>query len=95
MLLSTWLNQDDLETVELLDEGQRFLKLSLALRDLQGAVQKLQSVLALDVLLSRTQGLVRIEQSLGLTKGKKKIVIHPDTRGMADISVFKRLYCQS
>ncbi|TNN64773.1 hypothetical protein EYF80_024968 [Liparis tanakae] len=74
VLLSTRLNQDDLETVELLDEGQRFLKLSLALRNLQRAVQKLQSVLALDVLLSRTQGLVRIQQSLGLTKGKRKML---------------------
>lgn len=38
-LLVTWLNQHDLQTVELLDEGKRFLELSLALRNLQRAVQ--------------------------------------------------------
>lgn len=39
VLLVSWLNQDDLETVELLDEGQRFLELSLALGNLQETLQ--------------------------------------------------------
>lgn len=75
MLLPTRLNQDDLETVELLDEGQYFPQLSLALGNLHGAVQQLQGILALDVLLSGTQFLVRIEQSLRLTEGKKKLTL--------------------
>lgn len=70
LLLLTRLNKDNLQTVELLDEGQSFLQLSLTLRDLQGAAKQLHRTLALDVPLSRTQVLMWIQQSLRLRKQK-------------------------
>lgn len=65
LLLVTGLHQDNLETVELLNESQGFLELALALGYLQRAVQQLHRALPLDVPLSRAQGLVRIEQRHG------------------------------
>lgn len=71
-LLLFCLNQDNLEAVEFLDEGQSFLELSFTLGDLKGPLQQLQRTVALDILLSRTERLIRVQQRHRLRKRKQK-----------------------